>query len=120
MSTRLKDLFLKKPNVKIFVYSIKLTIYHTSFSTFCIHKYIYLFVYSLNPPARRLNAKMGKDYYDILGVQKDATEADVKKVTKYKKCLVIIPSLFWLLYSLRDNRAFINVIAILGLSKNGP
>ena len=23
---------------------------------------------------------MGKDYYDILGVQKDATEADIKKV----------------------------------------
>jgi DnaJ-class molecular chaperone len=29
---------------------------------------------------------MGKDYYDILGVQKDATESDVKKVgTTYKK-----------------------------------
>ena len=26
---------------------------------------------------------MGKDYYDILGVQKDATEADVKKVNVY-------------------------------------
>ena len=24
--------------------------------------------------------KMGKDYYEILGVQKDATEADIKKV----------------------------------------
>ena len=23
---------------------------------------------------------MGKDYYEILGVQKDATEADIKKV----------------------------------------
>ena len=34
---------------------------------------------------------MGKDYYDILGVQKDAAEADVKKVTiTYDMCTVII------------------------------
>ena len=34
---------------------------------------------------------MGKDYYDILGVQKDAAEADVKKVIAiYDMCTVII------------------------------
>lgn len=35
------------------------------------------------PPGVVRNGKMGKDYYDILGIQKDASEDDVKKA--YRK-----------------------------------
>lgn len=35
------------------------------------------------PPGLVRNGKMGKDYYDILGIQKDASEDDIKKA--YRK-----------------------------------
>lgn len=62
---------------------------------------------------------MGKDYYDILGVQKDATEADVKKVCYRLKIVLDVKYSLIILSVYKCHVIRKLFILYLGVQKNG-